>query len=84
MQKEIPFVFFLMFFPLIEVVTMVPISINGMGVRELLLVYFLKYANVEGAFAMSFAILVRLILVILALVGGAMLIVKRPAKESSQ
>ena len=82
-HKVVPFVFFLMFFPVIEIITMVPISINGLGIRELLLVGFLKYANATGTFAISFSVINRLILIIFALIGGVLLLTKRSSKKET-
>jgi uncharacterized protein (TIRG00374 family) len=82
--KVVPFVFFMMFFPLIEVVTMIPISINGLGVREILLVYFLKYANVGGSFAISFGVLLRILLAVFAMIGGGMLLLKDSNAEDTK
>ncbi|MGD9972860.1 MAG: YbhN family protein [Desulfatirhabdiaceae bacterium] len=83
LNQHIPFLFFLIFFPLIEIISLIPVSINGMGIRELLLVFFLRYAAVEPSFAISFSILLRLILVVYALFGGYLLIRNRSKPVTS-
>jgi len=74
---QIPFVFFLVFFPLIEVVSMTPVTINGMGLKEALLVVFLRYAGVPPAFALSLSILYRLLLMVFAIAGGVLFVFRR-------
>jgi uncharacterized protein (TIRG00374 family) len=80
LNQHIPFLFFLVFFPLIEIISLIPVTINGMGIRELLLVFFLRYADAGSSFALSFSILLRLILVVFALFGGYLLIRSRSTR----
>ncbi len=76
LNERISILFFLIFFPLIEIVSLIPITVNGMGIRELMLAVFLQYAGVGPSYAMGFSILLRLILVVLALAGGLLLVVR--------
>lgn len=78
LNERISILFFLIFFPLIEIISLIPITVNGMGIRELMLAVFLQYAGVGPSYAIGFSILLRLILVVLALAGGFLLVV-RPA-----
>lgn len=88
LNERISILFFLIFFPLIEIVSLIPITVNGMGIRELMLAVFLQYAGVGPSYAIGFSVLLRLILVVLALAGGLLLVVrpgtvgKRPENSS--
>jgi uncharacterized protein (TIRG00374 family) len=75
--RDIPLVLFFVFFPLIEFVSLVPLTVNGIGVKEGLLVYFMKYAGVPPSYSMSLSILYRLLTIVLALVGGAVLVLRK-------
>ncbi len=69
--------FFFTLFPLIEIVSLMPITINGIGVREGLLVFGLRYTGIDPAFSMSLGVLYRLIVIVLAIIGGLLLILRR-------
>ena len=49
---------------------LVPISLNSLGVREGVYVYFLGLLAIPGPVATAFALLIRLIVLIQAMVGG--------------
>lgn len=51
-------------------IDLVPISLNGLGVREGVYVFFLGLLGIPGAVAAAFAILIRLLVLIQALAGG--------------
>jgi uncharacterized protein (TIRG00374 family) len=67
----------LIFFPLIDLTSMIPISVNGIGVKEALLVYFLKQNGIAPSFSMSLAILCRLMETLFALLGGLLFTFKK-------
>jgi uncharacterized protein (TIRG00374 family) len=73
----VPAHFFFVFFPIIELAGMIPLTVNGMGIKEGLVVLFLKLADVAPSFAMGLAILNRLLAVFVALVGGLIWCVRR-------
>ncbi len=52
---KISFMYFLVFLPIIGAITMLPISIGGLGVRDAAMIYFFAKAGVakDAAFAMS-------------------------------
>jgi uncharacterized protein (TIRG00374 family) len=66
----VPIHFFFVFFPIIELAGMIPITVNGMGIKEGLVVVFLNLASVTPSFSMGLAILNRLLAFVLALFGG--------------
>ncbi len=76
---RIPAVFFFTLFPLIEIASLLPLTLNGIGLKEGLLVFFLKMTNVGPAFSMSLGILYRLLVITFALMGGLLLLLRKPA-----
>ena len=54
---EVPMVYFAVVVPVVSLLTMMPMSVNGMGVREGAMVLFLAPLGVEGGAAVSLAFL---------------------------
>jgi glycosyltransferase 2 family protein len=76
-SRDISAVYFFTLYPLIEIASMVPISINGIGIKEGLMVLSLQYSNITPAISMSMGILFRLIAIALALIGGVLLMIRK-------
>ncbi len=76
---DIPILYFFTFFPLIEIASLVPITVNGIGLKEGLIVLSLGMSHVEGALSMSLGILFRIVGIFFALIGGALLLNRKPA-----
>jgi uncharacterized membrane protein YbhN (UPF0104 family) len=70
LDLEIPLSFYFVFTPLVMAVSAVPISLNGLGVREGAYVFFLVQAAVDGATALAFALLWLFVSVVTSLFGG--------------
>lgn len=70
---EVPILFHFVAVPIILLVTLVPISVNGLGIREVSFVVLYSQVGVpsEAALALSFAF--TLVLVFSALIGGLFL-----------
>jgi len=82
--KDIPGIYFFTLFPLIEITSLVPITVNGIGIKEGLLVFSLRYAEVGPAFAMGLGILFRIVAILLAVIGGALLVLRKPSGWTTQ
>lgn len=67
---DISFVYFLVFIPLVYIITMLPITINGLGLRENLLVVLLGLVAVAPSSAVLLSLLIYLDRVTRGLVGG--------------
>ena len=67
---DIPWGFYFVFTPLVSVATMVPISLNGLGVREGAYVYFLAQAGIAASQALAFAILWLILITSISVLGG--------------
>lgn len=66
----VPWEFYFVFIPLVTVAGMVPISLNGLGVREGAYVYFLSQAGVVAPQALAFAVLWLILITSLNVLGG--------------
>lgn len=66
--------YFFTLYPMVEIASMVPISINGMGVREGLTVFSMNYYQITPAVSMSMGILFRLVAIVIASIGGILLL----------
>lgn len=66
----IPMGFYFVFTPLVMAASSLPISLNGLGVREGAYVFFLLQAEVDEAKALAFALLWLILLILLGLLGG--------------
>lgn len=67
---DVPVVFYFILIPLIAVATMIPVSLNGLGVREGAFVFFLAQVGVPEAQALSLALLWLVILIASSAIGG--------------
>lgn len=68
---DLPFVFFLIFIPLAELILFIPISIQGFGVREATYVYLFSSVGASADVALSLGFIMQLILgVVNNLIGG--------------
>jgi uncharacterized membrane protein YbhN (UPF0104 family) len=74
---------FFSFFPLIEFVSLIPLTVNGLGVREGLTVYFLGAAGIPASFSMGLSIINRLITLALGALGGVVFVARRTRRRTS-
>ncbi|MBN1826784.1 MAG: flippase-like domain-containing protein [Candidatus Eisenbacteria bacterium] len=82
---EAPAVYFFLFIPLIAVFIALPISINGLGVRESLGVYLYARIGIPQELAFSISFLAYLIGVVVSLLGGGIFLLRSgvPKKAGS-
>jgi uncharacterized protein (TIRG00374 family) len=74
LNQDVGFFYFLIFSPLICVVTALP-SIGGLGVREMGWAYFLAKVGVVQGVAVSISLISFLFMVIVGLIGGVIYVV---------
>lgn len=77
LNLAVPFMAFLVAVPLIELIRMVPITLQGIGIREGLFVLFFAYYGVSTPDATLLAILVYLLLNLNGIVGGFLFMASR-------
>ncbi len=58
------------FFSIISIVILLPISFSGLGVREGISIFLLSKVGIDNSSALSYSILIFLIGVLIALIGG--------------
>jgi hypothetical protein len=77
----LPWVMVAIFFPLIDLMSLVPVTVNGIGLKEGLAVFFLNQIGLSPAFSLSLSILYRVIDAGHALVGAVLFFAgaRRPA-----
>lgn len=71
LQLSIPWSYFLVFGPLVNIFSALPISMNGLGVREGGFVYFLSHIGLPRESAIAFALLWFALVLMSGLCGGA-------------
>lgn len=67
---NVDFIFFLLFIPLIYIITLIPISVNGLGVRENAMVYLFSTVGAVSHKALLLSLLIYLDRVIKGVLGG--------------
>ncbi len=81
---NVSFFYFLVFNPLIAFVVLIPVSLNGLGPKELTAVFFFGLIGVPQAEALSMSLLFHLIIVATSLPGGALWLRTRQLVPSSE
>ena len=69
-NATVPFVYFLAFVPLITLMEAIPISIYGIGVRDMGYVFFFQYAGMGEAYTRSLAIVFLAVTICYSMLGG--------------
>jgi len=70
LHLDVPVVFYFILIPLIAVATMIPVSLNGLGVREGAFVFFLAQVGVPEAQALSLALVWLAVILASSAIGG--------------
>lgn len=76
MNILIPFIFYLFAIPFILIVSLLPISFGGLGVREAAAVFVFAIAGVSEDAALSMALVAMSITYLASLVGGILLLLR--------
>ncbi len=77
LASPIPLIYFFLFLPLVTIATLAPISLGGLGVREVTMVYLFSTVGVSGADVLSVSLTAHVLNTILSLSGGLMLLAGR-------
>ncbi len=79
-----PFIYFLSFVPLITLMEAVPVSVYGIGVRDMGYVFFFQYAGISEVHTRSLAIVFLGVTFCYAMMGGILFLGRKmsPALES--
>ncbi len=76
------FSFFMVVIPVIFLLSMLPVSINGIGVRENLFVYFFAKVSVSPEKSLAIAWMAFVMILVYALIGGLIYMLRKGDKES--
>ncbi|MEK7329919.1 MAG: lysylphosphatidylglycerol synthase transmembrane domain-containing protein [Candidatus Eisenbacteria bacterium] len=79
---HIPIVYFFLFVPLLAVIVSLPISFNGIGVREGAGIVLFGLVGVDRAHAFSFQFLTYLVMVAVSVLGGLVFLVRIPQRRA--
>ena len=66
---NIPIMYYLLLYPITAIVASLPVSINGIGLKELVYVYMLKSFNIDNSTAILFAMTLNMIILFASLFG---------------
>lgn len=70
LRVSVPLLFFLIFVPLITLITMIPLTINGIGLREWIIYLLFSQVGMSREECISMGLLYYLVVVLTALPGG--------------
>ena len=77
LNLQIPLIYFFLFCPIIGIFEMLPISLNGIGVREGAFLFFFTKVGVLEVQAFSMSFVMYAVVLIVSLIGGVVYAVKR-------
>ncbi len=67
---DINFIKYFAFIPIVLIILIIPISINGIGLRDVSLIEIFKEFSIPAAFAVAFSTIDLLFMLILGIIGG--------------
>ena len=79
---HVPLAYFFLFVPLLAVIVSLPISFNGIGVREGAGIVLFGLVGVDRAHAFSLQFLTYLVMVAVSLLGGLVFLVRIPQRRA--
>ena len=82
MGIPIDLIYFVLFLPLITLVTMIPLSIGGLGLREVMIVTLFGAVGISQADVLSVSLTVHIINTLLSLWGGFLLLRRSMSKRT--
>ena len=83
LDLEVPFSFCLIVYPLVGTFAAIPISLNGLGLREGGFIFLLAVIGIGTEQAIAFGILLFLIVVLDSLLGGLLFLLKPTSKPNA-
>lgn len=74
---EVQFFYFVLFLPIITIVTMIPLSIGGLGIREAAMVLLFNEVGIAAEDILSISLSVHIVNTLLSLWGGAIFVFRK-------
>jgi uncharacterized membrane protein YbhN (UPF0104 family) len=81
---DIAFVYFLVFIPVITLISMIPISLSGFGLREGAFVLLFRSIGIPSASCLALALVTSIMIVLSAVPGGVMYVFSRNRADLQQ
>jgi hypothetical protein len=78
---NVDLVYFIIFLPIITIVTMIPISLGGLGIREGMMVLLFHHVGVSSSDILSISLTVYSVNAVLSLWGGGILLTRMRLKR---
>jgi hypothetical protein len=80
---DLPFTFCLIVYPLVGTFAAIPVSLNGLGLREGGYIYLLAVIGIGTEKAIAFGLLLFLIVALDSLIGGLLFLLQKSAKPTA-
>jgi uncharacterized membrane protein YbhN (UPF0104 family) len=80
---ELPFTFCLIVYPLVGTFSSIPVSLNGLGLREGGYIYLLAVIGIGTEKGIAFGLLLFLIVALDSLIGGLLFLLQKSAKPTA-
>lgn len=80
---EVPFSFCIIVYPLVGTFSAIPVSLNGLGLREGGYIYLLAVIGIGTEQSIAFGLLLFLIVVLDSLIGGLLFLLQKSAKPAN-
>jgi hypothetical protein len=75
-DMNIPFMYYLLLYPITAIVASLPVSINGIGVKEFVYVYMLRVFEIDTSSAIMFVMTYNMVVLFSSMLGFIPYIVK--------
>jgi uncharacterized protein (TIRG00374 family) len=77
--------YYMIIVPVVIVITLIPVTVAGLGLREISFIYLFEQIGFSGTAAFTLSILIDLIILLLSLIGGVIYFIKgfSPTKEKA-
>ena len=83
LDADIPFSYALIIYPLVGVFSALPISLNGIGLREGGYLFLLRRINISSEKAIAFSLLWFIIIALDSLIGGSIFVLRKSPAPSA-
>ncbi|MEW5758434.1 MAG: lysylphosphatidylglycerol synthase transmembrane domain-containing protein [Candidatus Omnitrophota bacterium] len=75
LNYHINFIYFLIFVPIVSAISMLPISIGGLGLREASLMFFFTRVGLSGEHGFILSLLIFFFSIVVGLIGGVVYVI---------
>ncbi len=83
-HDHLSLIYFFLFLPVVQVMVLLPVSIGGLGVQEGVLILLLGRVGVSKSVALSYALLIRALSLLISLPGGILYALNRSKSSATK